>query len=283
MGDAGRLLKLWAHYIVRSSTISNIYYTEAKTMPPTPPTRTAPITREAIHAAADRITSEGGTPTLAALRVALGGGSYTAISHAMQSWKAGVELSTPGELVREPVPSIVSERAETLISEIWWSAMEFATARLSSEHEALTKSRQETEAEYQAAIELADQLSAEIEQIQANIAAFERSSAEYERSARAELEARIQAKQDADKATAALTAKLEAMTERAAVAEARAAQAESNARISEQAIQARLDNATRELEVARAETAEARAAAKKSGEEAAELRGRLSALTETKP
>ena len=46
------------------------------------------ITTADIHTAADRIAESGQQPTLAAVRSALGGGSFTTISEAMKGWKA---------------------------------------------------------------------------------------------------------------------------------------------------------------------------------------------------
>ena len=60
-----------------------------------------------------------------------------------------------------------------------------------------------------------------------------------------------------------------------------ARQAEQQARIAEQAVQARIEAAARELEQAQKAVAEARAEAKTAGEQAAELRGKLSAVTPT--
>ena len=45
------------------------------------------LTTQDIHAAADRLQEQGIKPTLAEVRKALGGGSFTTISDAMQSWK----------------------------------------------------------------------------------------------------------------------------------------------------------------------------------------------------
>ena len=46
------------------------------------------ITREQIWAAADEIDAAGQNPTLAAVRKAVGGGSFTTIQDAMTEWKA---------------------------------------------------------------------------------------------------------------------------------------------------------------------------------------------------
>ena len=45
------------------------------------------LTIQDIHAAADQLQEQGVKPTLAEVRKALGGGSFTTISDAMQSWK----------------------------------------------------------------------------------------------------------------------------------------------------------------------------------------------------
>ena len=46
------------------------------------------ITREQIWNAADEIDAAGQNPTLAAVRKAVGGGSFTTIQDAMTEWKA---------------------------------------------------------------------------------------------------------------------------------------------------------------------------------------------------
>ena len=100
------------------------------------------------------------------------------------------------------------------------------------------------------------------------------------------------AKTDAEKTAAVALAKLEA-TERALVAaeaatekaEKRAAQATqelSTARVQVQAQQTALDTAARECDDLRKQTKEARAEAKKAGEVAAELRGKLAATPKPK-
>ena len=47
------------------------------------------ITKKAIFDAADVLDAGGQRPTLAALRKAVGGGSFTTISEAMKEWWAG--------------------------------------------------------------------------------------------------------------------------------------------------------------------------------------------------
>jgi chromosome segregation ATPase len=126
------------------------------------------ITTQDIHATADKIAAEGGNPTLAAVRKELGGGSFTTISEAMQEWKAKQHAQTAAP-IREAAPASVSERLTAFGSEIWSVALEMANARLQSEREALEQARQEMEATQQEAVDLADQLTEELEQAQATI------------------------------------------------------------------------------------------------------------------
>lgn len=108
------------------------------------------------------------------------------------------------------------------------------------------------------------------------------------------LEKERTARQQAEQSAAVLTAKLEAAERRAKEADARTEKASTvaaqiadkadavarelvSANAAVQAGQARLESAARELEDAKKAVATANAAAKKSGEEAAELRGKLAA------
>jgi chromosome segregation ATPase len=126
------------------------------------------ITTQDIHLTADKILAEGGNPTLAAVRKALGGGSFTTISEAMQEWKSKNQ-SQSAVPIREAAPASISERLSLFGGEIWSIALEMANARLQSEREALDVARQEMEATQQEAVDLADQLTEELEQAQSTI------------------------------------------------------------------------------------------------------------------
>jgi chromosome segregation ATPase len=127
-------------------------------------------TKEQIWAAADAISAEGGNPTLAAVRAQMGGGSYTDISAAMQSWRATQQASsTP---IRESAPSAITERLNSLGAELWAVALELANNRLQTEREALEQARQETEETRKEAAALADALAADLDKAQADIAAL---------------------------------------------------------------------------------------------------------------
>ena len=128
-------------------------------------------TKERIFEVADAIDAAGQSPTLAAVRKALGGGSFTTISEAMTEWKARkVAKETP---LREPAPTAVADRLAELGSEIWSHALELANGRLATEREALEAARQQLEADKAEAAELADQVTAELETVQVKMAALE--------------------------------------------------------------------------------------------------------------
>ena len=119
------------------------------------------ITRDQIFAVADEIDAAGQNATLAAVRKALGGGSFTTISDGMTEWKG--RKAAKATSLREPAPSAVAERLAELGSEIWTSALELANGRLVTEREALEAARLHLEADKAEAAELADQVTAELE------------------------------------------------------------------------------------------------------------------------
>jgi chromosome segregation ATPase len=114
-----------------------------------------------IFEIADELDATGQNPTLATVRKALGGGSYTTISQAMNEWRAKkAAKETP---IREAAPQAISELLEQFGMEVWGQALQLANGRLATEREALEKARQEIEAQRQEAAELADQMSGELE------------------------------------------------------------------------------------------------------------------------
>ena len=120
------------------------------------------ITKDQIFAVAAELDAAGHSPTLAAVRKALGGGSFTTISEGMTEWKARkVAKETP---LRELAPPVIAERLAELGAEIWAAALELANGRLASEREALETTRVQLEAEKLEAAELADQVTAELEE-----------------------------------------------------------------------------------------------------------------------
>jgi len=166
-------------------------------------------TKESIFAAADEIDAGGRNPTLASIRKANGGGSYTTISEAMKEWRSRKSAKETQSLV--PPPSAVTERLADLGAEIWSHAFKMANGQLAAERDAFDKARTGLEIEKQEAVELADQVTADLEASQHKIA----DSVAAERAAVAEL--------------SALREQAAALSERAAVTEARAVEVSKRA------------------------------------------------------
>lgn len=142
------------------------------------------ITREQIWSAADEIDAAGQNPTLAAVRKAVGGGSFTTIQDAMTEWKARrAARETP--IQQEPAPQAIADRLQEVGRDIWSIALDVANSRLTTEWLALETARQEMEAARQETAELADQLTAELDEVKARAEQL----AAAETSARAEVEA----------------------------------------------------------------------------------------------
>jgi chromosome segregation ATPase len=103
------------------------------------------LTTQDIHAAADQLQEQGVKPTLAEVRKALGGGSFTTISDAMQSWKR--EQQEEQELQQVDLPRGITERLNTLGADMWQTAIDMANDRLSKEREALEVVKAKAQAE----------------------------------------------------------------------------------------------------------------------------------------
>ena len=167
-------------------------------------------TKERIFVIADKMDANGQNPTLALVRKHLAGGSFTTISEAMTEWKTR-KSAKEGPSLREPPPPPLTERFSDLGGEIWSLALDLANRRLKAEREALEITRLELEAGKTEAAELADQVTAELEVLQRRVAAMKTA----EETARSE--------------AYALTERLTGLAERAATAEARAAEIERRA------------------------------------------------------
>jgi chromosome segregation ATPase len=198
------------------------------------------ITKETIWAAADEIDAVGHNPTLAAVRKAVGAGSYTTIQEAMTEWKA--RRAAKERPLREPAPSVVAERLAELGAEIWSVALEMADSRLTTERAALAVERANLEAARQEAADLADSLTVELEEARGRL-----SVVEAERDA---------AREDGERVRAELVAKGSIVID----------------------LTAQLDAAKKALERVEAERDAAREDAAKAREQAAILTGKLEAL-----
>ncbi|MDT9670622.1 KfrA, partial [Klebsiella pneumoniae] len=129
------------------------------------------ISKEQIFAVADELDAAGQNPTLANVRKQLGSGSFTTISEAMNEWRA--RKASQAAPIREPAPQAITDKLAELGGDLWAVALEMANNRLAAEREALEAVRQETEAARQEAAELADQLTGELDEAKARVAALE--------------------------------------------------------------------------------------------------------------
>lgn len=121
------------------------------------------ITKDQIFETADELAAAGQNPTLANVRKAVGGGSFTTISEAMSEWRGARQAATAP--LREPAPPAIGDRLADLGADVWAIALELASGRLKADREALEGARMEMEAQKAEAVELADQMAAEIEQL----------------------------------------------------------------------------------------------------------------------
>lgn len=174
------------------------------------------LTTETIHAAADQIAEQGKRPTLAAVRAALGGGSFTTIGEALKTWREAQEAE--GVLVGIDLPEAVAVRMETAVASLWQAATEEAERRLAAEREALAEAREAAEAEVAEAREAVETLEREAEAATAEIEALKAALAE----------ARSEA-QKAEAAAAEKAARLEAAVQQISAADQRAEASQARA------------------------------------------------------
>ena len=126
--------------------------------------------QEDIWAAADALVGAGERPTLAAVRKAVGGGSFTTISEAMAEWRTRQVLAEP---VREPAPVAVAQHAAVLAAELWAQALAIAHERLQADRNALEAAQVDMGRERAEAVELADTLAGELDLVRAELEAGE--------------------------------------------------------------------------------------------------------------
>ena len=103
------------------------------------------ITTQQIHSIADQLHEQGIKPTLAEVRKALGGGSFTTISEAMKSWRQDNQQEE--QLRQVELPSSIAERLQTLGADMWQTAIDIANDRLVKDREALEGIKAKAQAE----------------------------------------------------------------------------------------------------------------------------------------
>lgn len=131
----------------------------------------AAATKERIFQIANELEAGGQHPTLAAVRKALEGESFTTISEAMGEWRA--RKAAKERLASEPAPQVAIDRFIEFGGDIWALAVETANGRFTSEREALEAARIQLEVEKNEAVELVDQVTAELEAANGRVTALE--------------------------------------------------------------------------------------------------------------
>lgn len=152
------------------------------------------ISTAEIHAAADSLAAQGKRPTLAAVRAALGGGSFSTIGEALKTWH---KPETGHTQEKAPIPHAITENAARMATAMWAQAQEHAQGVIQAAQEELEQQRQAMETVRQEAVEAADALAAqlaearqELESLRAELVATrERLAATTERAQQAEAQA----------------------------------------------------------------------------------------------
>ena len=103
------------------------------------------LTIQQVHNTADQLQGQGIKPTLAEVRKALGGGSFTTISEAMKSWRQ--DNQEEAQLRQVELPSGITERLQTLGADVWQTAVDIANDRLVKDREALESIKAKSQAE----------------------------------------------------------------------------------------------------------------------------------------
>jgi len=207
-------------------------------------------------------------------------------SKLVQSQQEAAELANAGESLEIERDELLEQVAElTTERDTLAGKAEQQAADIKAQAERIEREQQAAEA---ARVDLAK---AQLK-IEAGAERLGEQAAEIER-LRAALDSESKARILSEQQAAVLAAKLESMTERATKAEARAEMAEkqsqqsvqelNSSRNQAQAQQIALDTAAREIEDMRRQIKDVRSEAKRAGEEAAELRGQLTTLTQQKP
>lgn len=123
----------------------------------------APLSNERIHEVADQLAAAGQRPTLAAVREALGGGSFTTISEAMKLWRKQASEHEQLQPLVEALPDVLQQAALTTAAAVWREAQALAASRLEAERQALAQAQETLEAEQAETVELVALLERDLE------------------------------------------------------------------------------------------------------------------------
>ena len=236
------------------------------------------ITREDIFRVADEIKASGETPTLAAIRKRLGGGSFTTISETVKEWRA---KGAPKAPIQASAPDTIKIRLDELGSDIWTAAITMANNRLDSERIAIETTKAELETARSEAAELADQLAAELDAERERASQAATVASESLKALGQRFDAALQGELQGQSQVRELTAKLDEMAVRVDDAKAVAskeAKACAEEASKHDATRQRLSSTDADLAACKAELGNANKQAATLLAESAALRQRLSEL-----
>ena len=135
------------------------------------------LTTEQIHQTAQELTEKGINPTLANVRSALGGGSFTTIGEALKTWK---EAQKDNEKLKQvDIAPQIKDKADLLMGELWQNALDLADERLKLEREALAVAQQQADNKVAEMAEALSQVEAEQEQLNAQLDELTQSNENY--------------------------------------------------------------------------------------------------------
>jgi chromosome segregation ATPase len=113
------------------------------------------------------LDAEGKAPTLAAVRKALGSGSFTTISEAMREWHQRRKEKADKAQEAGPVPQDLDEAVRRFAQEVWAKATEIAREEVLRLTRDYSEAKKEWERERQELAAVAEELSAALEECQA--------------------------------------------------------------------------------------------------------------------
>jgi hypothetical protein len=140
------------------------------------------VNQERVNAVCDELANAGKGATLAAVRDALGEGSFSTLGPMVRAWKAGRGTGA-GDVVAVTVPDAVQAVGGRMLAEVWVMAERMAGERLGAERAAMDAARVEMAGELEAAYADMEGLREALAQAKAEMMGM----AERERAAVAEL------------------------------------------------------------------------------------------------
>lgn len=112
------------------------------------------VNQERVNAVCSELAESGKKATLAAVREALGEGSFSTIGPMVQTWKAGrgeMGAKVAANAKAVVVPDVVQAAGNKMMAEIWAMAEKIAAERLAAERATMEAARAEMAAELEAA------------------------------------------------------------------------------------------------------------------------------------